>query len=83
MVDESQEVDKGTVEALIRNIGKKAGVEKAYPHRFRRTGATFAIRKGMPIELVSKALGHANIGTTQIYLDIMEKEVEQAHRKYM
>lgn len=61
----------------------KANVEKTHPHRFRRTGATYALRRGMPIEQVSRLLGHESIETTQIYLDISEKELEQGHRKYV
>lgn len=71
------------IEAIIRKLGKKSGVEKAHPHRFRRTGATFALRRGMPIEQVSKLLGHESIDTTQIYLDITEAEISQAHKKYV
>lgn len=76
-------IDKATVESLIRKLGKRANVEHTHPHRFRRTGATFALRRGMPIEQVSKILGHESIETTQIYLDISERELEQAHRKYV
>ena len=67
----------------LRKIGKRAGVENVHPHRFRRTGATFALRRGMPIEQVSKILGHESIQTTQIYLDISENELEQSHKKYV
>lgn len=83
MVDPYERADKSSVEAIVRNIGARAGVEKVHPHRFRRTCATFALRRGMPIEQVSKMLGHANIATTQIYLDLSEEELEQAHRKYV
>lgn len=76
-------VDKGVIESMIRKLGKRAGVEKTHPHRFRRTGATFALRRGMPIEQVSKLLGHESIETTQIYLDLTESELQQAHKKYM
>lgn len=78
--------DHETKDALgtkIRKLGQKAGVENTHPHRFRRTGATFALRRGMPIESVSRLLGHESIDTTQIYLDISEKEVEHDHRKYV
>lgn len=75
--------DHSTIEAQIRRIGKNAGVENTHPHRFRRTGATMALRAGMPLITVSKILGHENIGTTQIYLDISDKELEQAHEKYV
>lgn len=76
-------LDKGVIEKCVRNLGKKAGIEKVHPHRFRRTGATFALRRGMPIEQVSQLLGHESIETTQIYLDISEQELAQAHRKFV
>lgn len=76
-------IDKSTIEARLRKLGRRANVENVHPHRFRRTGATFALRKGMPIEQVSKLLGHESIETTQIYLDISEHELEQAHRKFV
>lgn len=76
-------VDKGVIESAIRKLGKRAGVENTHPHRFRRTGATMALRRGMPIEQVSKLLGHESIDTTQIYLDISEKDLEQGHKKYV
>lgn len=64
------------VEKIVRNIGKRAGVDNVHPHRFRRTCATTALRRGMPLIQVSKMLGHENVGTTQIYLDITENELE-------
>ena len=82
-IDGYGHTDKCTIETIIRKIGKRAGVEKVHPHRFRRTCATMALRRGMPIEQVSKMLGHENISTTQIYLDLSEKELEYAHRKYV
>ena len=54
-----------------------------HPHRFRRTSATLALRRGMPIELVSKMLGHEQLTTTQLYLDLSEDDLEAAHRKYV
>lgn len=75
--------DKGTIEAIVRKIGKIAGVEKVHPHRFRRTCATLALRRGMPIEQVSKMLGHESIETTQIYLDLSEEDLKLAHKKYV
>ena len=76
-------IDKCSIESAIRKIGRKTGIEKVHPHRFRRTGATFALRRGMPIEQVSKLLGHESIETTQVYLDISENELEQSHKKYV
>lgn len=72
-----------SIESVVRSIGKRAGVENVHPHRFRRTSATFALRRGMPLEMVSKMLGHENLATTQIYLDLTEEELEAAHRKYV
>lgn len=72
-----------SIESIIRKIGKRAGVENAHPHRFRRTCATMALRRGMKIEMVSKMLGHESIETTQIYLDILESELAEMHKKYV
>ena len=70
------------MEQIIRKYGRKAGVH-AHPHKFRRTCATFALRRGMPIEQVSKMLGHESISTTQIYLDLSENDLKESHRKYV
>lgn len=78
-----QHIGIGSVESMVRNLGKRAGVTKVHPHRFRRTCATFALRRGMPIEQVSKMLGHENIETTQVYLDLSEDDLMQAHKKYV
>ena len=67
---------------MIRKIGERAGV-KAHPHKFRRTCATFALRRGMPIEQVSKMLGHESVETTQIYLDLSEQDLKAAHKKFV
>lgn len=82
-VSESEPIDKSTVESIVRKIGRRAGVQNVHPHRFRRTGATMALRAGMPIITVSKLLGHENIQTTQIYLDVSDEELEAMHRKYV
>ncbi len=72
-----------SIESMMRKIGKRAGLKNVHPHRFRRTCATMALRRGMPIEQVSQMLGHEQISTTQIYLDLSERDLEQAHRKYV
>ncbi len=82
LVDETDHTKTATIESIIRRIGKKAGVMEAHPHRFRRTGATMALRAGMDLMLVSKILGHESIATTQIYLDISSDELMEAHKKY-
>lgn len=81
--DRYMHMDKGAVENMVRTLGKKADVKNVHPHRFRRTCATNALRRGMPIEQVSKMLGHNSIETTQIYLDLDEESLENAHKKYV
>lgn len=76
-------INSHSIEDLTRKIARRAGVEQANPHKFRRTCATMALRRGMPIEQVSKMLGHEQINTTQIYLDLSQDELEQAHKKYV
>lgn len=83
LVDQSEHIGAGTVEGIVRSIGKRAGVTDTHPHRFRRTGATAALRNGMPLIQVSKLLGHESIGTTQIYLDISDEELAQAHKRFV
>lgn len=68
---------------IVKRIGKRAGVENTHTHRFRRTCATLALKRGMSLIQVSKMLGHEQLGTTQIYLDMNEEELEQSHRKYV
>lgn len=83
MVVKDKPLDKDAIEQTLRKIAKRAGVERANPHKFRRTCATLALRRGMPIEQVSKMLGHEQISTTQIYLDLSEEDLIQAHKKYV
>ena len=83
MIDGDLHCDKGTIESIVRNLGKRAGVKNAHPHRFRRTGATFALKTGMPFMTVSKLLGHANIAVTQVYLDISDEDLENEHSKFV
>lgn len=82
LVSENEHLTRDTVEQIIRKYGRKAGAH-AHPHKFRRTCATFALRRGMPIEQVSKMLGHESISTTQIYLDLSENDLKESHRKYV
>ena len=82
-VDLERHCNIGTIQSKIRKIGRRASVVQAHPHKFRRTCATFALRRGMPIEQVSQMLGHEQIGTTQIYLDLTEEDLKQAHKKYV
>ena len=73
----------GGVEARLRNLGKTCGIGRVYPHKFRRTLATHAIDKGMPVEQVQKLLGHARIDTTMHYAMVNQNNVKASHRKYL
>ncbi len=75
--------DKSSLEATIRAIGKLAGVKECHAHRFRRTSATMALKRGMNVVYVQKMLGHSSLDTTQRYLDISDDELTVAHRKYV
>ena len=71
------------IEIAIRNLGRKANINKVHPHKFRRTMATMAIDKGMPIEQVQKLLGHIKIDTTMEYAMVNQSNVKNSHRKYI
>lgn len=71
------------VEIRLRELGRSINVEKIHPHKFRRTMATRAIDKGMPIEQVQKILGHSQIDTTMQYAIVNQNNVKTAHRKYI
>ena len=77
------ELDEDKKEQLDEKMGKKLGVEKVHPHKFRRTMATRAIEKGMPIEQVQKILGHEQIDTTLRYAMVNQNNVKLSHRKYI
>lgn len=72
-----------TIETLIRQLGKDLNIKKAHPHKFRRTMATMAIDKGMPIEQVQKLLGHTKIDTTMHYAMVNQANVKFSHRKFI
>lgn len=71
------------VERRIRELGREANIKKVHPHKFRRTMATNAIDKGMPIEQVQRLLGHVQIDTTMQYAMVNQSNVKIAHRKYI
>ena len=73
----------GGVETVLRKLGKKTNINKVHPHKFRRTLATMAIDKGMPIEQVQKLLGHVKIDTTLHYAMVNQANVKIAHRKFI
>lgn len=71
------------VEIRLRELGRRIDLERIHPHKFRRTMATRAIDKGMPIEQVQKILGHSQIDTTMQYAMVNQNNVKTSHQKYM
>ena len=73
----------GGIEHRLRNMGRNLNISKVHPHKFRRTLATMAIDKGMPIEQLQRLLGHQRIDTTLQYAMVKQSNVKNAHRKYI
>ena len=71
------------IEKRLRNVGIRLGINRVHPHKFRRTLATMAIDKGMPIEQLQQLLGHKRIDTTLQYAMVKQSNVKLAHRKYI
>lgn len=78
----SKRIGKNGIEAIIRRLGRAAGVINAHPHRYRRTRATNLLDRGMCIQDVAQILGHADLKTTQIYCYISQSNVRAAYQKY-
>lgn len=75
-------LSKKGIEDFLKNLGDRAGVKNVHPHRFRRTMATNALNRGMPIEQVSGLLGHTRLDTTQIYCTTNQQSIRHSHQKY-
>jgi site-specific recombinase XerD len=73
----------GGIELRLREMGKRLDIPKVHPHKFRRTLATMAIDKGMPIEQLQRLLGHQRIDTTLQYAMVKQSNVKAAHKKYI
>lgn len=71
------------IELIVRNLGVNTNINKVHPHKFRRTLATMAIDKGMPVEQVQKLLGHVKIETTMHYAMVNQSNVKISHRRYI
>lgn len=76
-------ISVNSVEKMIRELGEKMEIENVHPHRFRRTMATRAIGKGMPIEQVQFLLGHTKIDTTLRYANVQQANVQHSHQKFV
>lgn len=71
------------VEIRLRNLGRRLGIPKVHPHKFRRTLATMAIDKGMPIEQVQQLLGHQSVDTTLQYAMVNQNNVKLSHHRFI
>lgn len=71
------------IEKMLNSLGERSNIKNVHPHKFRRTLATMAIDKGMPVEQVQKLLGHVRIDTTMHYAMVNQANVKNAHRKYI
>ena len=78
-----ERIQIGGIENRLREMGKRLDIPKVHPHKFRRTLATMAIDKGMPIEQLQQLLGHQRIDTTLQYAMVKQSNVKTAHRKYI
>ena len=76
-----KEMSKCSIEQLVHKIGDRAGVEKVHPHRFRRTMATNAMMRGLPIQYIQAILGHSKIDTTMIYCSVSKESIKAAYLK--
>lgn len=81
--EKQKELGIGGIELRLRELGKRLDIPKVHPHKFRRTLATMAIDKGMPIEQLQHLLGHQRIDTTMHYAMVKQSNVKLAHKKYI
>ena len=79
----ARRITVGSIEWTMRKLSSRVSVGRVHPHKFRRTLATHAIDKGMPVEQVQKLLGHAKIDTTMHYAMVNQNNVKASHRKYL
>lgn len=73
----------GGIQTILKDIGKRAGVEDVYPHRFRHTFATNLAKRGMDIQEIQRLLGHTNISTTMRYISIDDERVKSSYHRYI
>lgn len=78
-----QPLNAGGVRYIIRKIAKRANIEDAHPHRFRRTFATNLSKRGMEIQEIQRLMGHANINTTMVYIQANDSQVQMSYKKFM
>lgn len=78
-----ERIQIGGIESRLRKLGQRLAIHKVHPHKFRRTLATMAIDKGMPIEQLQQLLGHKRIDTTLQYAMVKQSNVKLAHKKFI
>lgn len=78
----SKRIKKNAIEAILKRIGSRAGVENVHPHRFRRTLATELIDRGAALQDVQRILGHEDIRTTQVYVYVQQRNVKNTYERY-
>lgn len=83
MREPHQRLSISGIELIIRTLGINSNINKVHPHKFRRTLATMAIDKGMPVEQVQKLLGHVKIETTMHYALVNQSNVKISHRRFI
>ncbi|MDO4721403.1 MAG: tyrosine-type recombinase/integrase [Peptostreptococcaceae bacterium] len=76
-------ISKGAIEQWMNRLGERAGIDKVHPHRMRRTTATVALKRGVPLDEVRQMLGHEDIATTTIYAKSEVQEVKRSHEKFI
>lgn len=76
-------IGTSAIEDIVKKVGNLASVNHVHPHRFRRTAATLALNRGMPIEQVQKMLGHKQIDTTMIYAQCTQESLKASHKRYV
>ena len=78
-----ERLGKSGIEAILRRLGKDAGVDRVHPHRYRRTALTNAANRGMPLQDVQTLAGHASPNTTMIYCTVDRSKVKAEHKMYL
>lgn len=70
------------IQRVLKQLGKRAGVDDVHPHRFRRTFATNLSKRGMEIQEIQKLLGHSNVNTTMIYINTDDSMIRASYNRY-
>ena len=80
---QNKQLTTGAIRTILKKIQNLSNVPNVHPHRFRRTTATLALNRGMPIEQVKEMLGHEKIETTTIYAKSNNENINQSHKRFL